>query len=55
MRATYDQETETWIQHLTEDLGYDRIAILYQDDSFGRVGLAGVKKAMDTPGLTGGA
>ena len=52
MRATYDQETETWIQHLTEDLGYDRIAILYQDDSFGRVGLSGVKKAMDKRGLT---
>lgn len=52
VRATYDLETETWIQHLTEDLGYDRIAILYQDDSFGRVGLAGVKKAMDKRGLT---
>ncbi len=52
VRATYDQETETWIQHLTEDLGYDRIAILYQDDSFGRVGLSGVKKAMDKRGLT---
>ncbi len=52
VRATYGQETETWIQHLTEDLGYDRIAILYQDDSFGRVGLAGVKKAMDKRGLT---
>ncbi len=51
VRATYGQETETWIQHLTEDLGYDRIAILYQDDSFGRVGLAGVKKAMDKRGL----
>ncbi len=52
VRATYDLETETWIQHLTEDLGYDRIAILYQDDSFGRVGLSGVKKAMDKRGLT---
>ncbi len=52
VRATYDLETETWIQHLTEDLGYDRIAILYQDDSFGRVGLAGVKKAMDKRGMT---
>ena len=52
VRATYDLETETWIRHLTEDLGYDRIAILYQDDSFGRVGLSGVKKAMDKRGLT---
>ncbi len=47
VRATYDQETEAWIKHLTEDLDSQRIAILYQDDSFGRVGLAGVKKAME--------
>lgn len=50
-RGTYDQETEAWIRHLTEDLGYDKIAILYQDDSFGRVGLAGVQKAMEKRGL----
>lgn len=46
VRATYDQETEAWIKHLTEDLGIKKIAILYQDDSFGRVGLAGVNKAL---------
>lgn len=51
VRGTYGQETEAWIKHLTEDLGYDRIAILYQDDSFGRVGLAGVNKAMEARGL----
>ena len=39
VRGTYDQETEAWVKHLTEDLNFDRIAILYQDDSFGRVGL----------------
>jgi ABC-type branched-subunit amino acid transport system substrate-binding protein len=51
LRASYGQETEAWIKHLTEDLGYDRIAILYQDDSFGRVGLDGVNKALDKRGL----
>lgn len=51
IRATYGAETETWIKHLTEDLKFDKIAILYQDDAFGRVGLAGVKKAMDKRGL----
>ncbi len=51
VRATYGQETEAWIEYLTKDKGYDRIAILYQDDSFGRVGLAGVKKAMEKRGL----
>ncbi len=52
VRGTYGQETEAWIKHLTEDLGYDRIAILYQDDSFGRVGLAGVNKALEARGLS---
>ncbi|MGF1629580.1 MAG: ABC transporter substrate-binding protein [Kiloniellaceae bacterium] len=51
VRANYGQETEAWIKHLTEDLGYDRIAILYQDDSFGRVGLDGVNKALEKRGL----
>ena len=51
VRASYGQETEAWIKHLTEDLGYNRIAILYQDDSFGRVGLDGVNKALDKRGL----
>jgi len=46
VRGSYNQETEAWIQHLTEDLGAERIAILYQDDSFGRAGLRGVEAAM---------
>ena len=51
-RATYGQETEAWIKHLTEDLKHKRIAILYQDDSFGRVGLAGVQKALEKRGMS---
>ena len=50
VRATYDQETEAWIKHLTEDLGISKIAILYQDDGFGRVGLSGVNKALEKAG-----
>ncbi len=46
IRGSYDQETEAWIKHLTKDLQARRIAILYQDDSFGRAGLSGVEKAM---------
>ena len=52
VRGSYDQETEAWIKHLTEDLNYDRIAILYQKDSFGRAGLSGVRKAMKKRGLS---
>jgi branched-chain amino acid transport system substrate-binding protein len=50
-RASYSQETEAWIKHLTTDLGLSRIAILYQDDSFGRAGLDGVKRALEKRGL----
>src|ERR1700756_4909762 len=47
VRGSYDQETEAWIEHLTTDLGVSRIAILYQDDTFGRAGLSGGSKALE--------
>jgi branched-chain amino acid transport system substrate-binding protein len=47
IRSSYFQETEAWIEHLTQDLGITKIAILYQDDSFGLAGFDGVKRAMD--------
>ena len=47
IRAGYDAETEAWVKHLTEDLKITKIAILYQDDAFGRAGLSGFKAAMD--------
>ncbi|NSX55581.1 ABC transporter substrate-binding protein [Parasulfitobacter algicola] len=46
VRGTYDAETEAWIAHLVDDLGLKKIAILYQDDSFGQAGLSGVNKAL---------
>ncbi len=46
VRASYFQETEAWIEHLTKDLGISRIAILYQDDAFGLAGLEGVQRAL---------
>ncbi|MBU6462741.1 MAG: ABC transporter substrate-binding protein [Proteobacteria bacterium] len=51
IRASYSDEAEAWIKHLTEDLHLNQIAIFYQDDSFGRDGLAGVKAALDRRGL----
>lgn len=47
VRASYFQETETMVEHLTQDLGVSRIAIFYQDDAYGQAGLAGVKRALD--------
>jgi branched-chain amino acid transport system substrate-binding protein len=51
IRASYSAEAEAWIKHLTEDLHFTKIAIFYQDDAFGRDGLAGVKRALDRRGM----
>lgn len=51
IRASYSAEAEAWIKHLTEDLHIKRIAIFYQDDSYGRDGLAGVKRALEKRGI----
>jgi len=52
VRASYFQETEAWIEHLTNDLGISKIAILYQDDAFGLAGLEGVQRAMAKRNMT---
>ena len=46
VRASYFQETEVMVERLTADRGVDRIAIFYQDDAFGRAGLAGTERAL---------
>ena len=35
------------VERLTKDRNVTKIAILYQDDGFGRAGLAGVEKALE--------
>ena len=47
LRASYYQETEEMVARLTDDLGIQRIAIVYQDDSFGRAGYNGTLAALD--------
>ena len=47
LRASYYQETEELVARLTDDLGIERIAIMYQDDSFGREGFHGVRRALE--------
>ncbi|MYC28968.1 MAG: ABC transporter substrate-binding protein [Chloroflexi bacterium] len=51
LRASYNQETEEMVARLTEDLGIDRIAVLFQDDSFGRAGLVGATRALERRGM----
>lgn len=52
VRATYAAETEAWIEYLVDQKGMNTIALLYQDDGFGRVGLAGVTAALKKRGMT---
>ncbi len=47
LRASYYQETEEMVERLTTDLGVTRIAVLYQDDSYGRAGYNGVRLALE--------
>ena len=51
LRASYFQETEEMVERLIEDLGIDRIAVFYQDDSFGLSGYHGVRRALARRGL----
>ena len=51
LRASYYQETEEMVERLTEDLGLTRIAVFYQNDSFGQAGLAGAVQALQRRGL----
>ncbi len=51
LRASYYQETEEMVERLTEDLGFKRIAVFYQNDSFGQAGLAGTIQALQRRGL----
>ena len=47
LRASYNQETEAMVARLTTDLGIKRIAVVYQDDSFGQAGYRGVLQALE--------
>ncbi|WP_373288313.1 ABC transporter substrate-binding protein [Chelatococcus reniformis] len=46
VRGSYVQETEEMVKRLTGDLDMTRIAILYQDDAFGRAGYDGTVRAL---------
>lgn len=51
LRASYGQETEAMVARLIADRGIERIAVMYQDDSFGRAGYTGVIRALETRGM----
>lgn len=51
VRASYFDETEAIIQHLVQS-GAKRISVFYQNDAYGKAGLAGVERAMKKRNLT---
>ena len=51
LRASYYQETEEMVARMTTDLGIERIAVMYQDDSFGRAGYQGALLALERRGM----
>ena len=51
VRASYFQETEEMAARLSQDLGLDTVSIFYQDDSYGRAGLAGLRRAVEIYGM----
>lgn len=50
IRASYGQETEKIIEHIAT-IGFKDIAIVYQNDAFGKAGLAGAEKALERRGM----
>lgn len=51
IRASYFQETEEMAARLSEDLNLNSVSIFYQDDSYGRAGLAGLRRAAGRYGM----
>lgn len=52
LRASYFQETARIVEWLVGERELSRIAVLYQDDSYGRAGLAGIRAALGERGMT---
>lgn len=50
VRASYFDETETIVRQMTQG-GSTRIAVFYQNDSYGQAGLSGVEKALSKRNL----
>lgn len=54
VRASYYQETARLVEHMLQQ-SKDNIAVFYQDDSYGKAGLEGVRRALEKSNLSIGA
>lgn len=52
MRSSYEHETQALIEYLVDVKKYRKIAVFYQNDSYGKAGLSGVKKSLNSKGLS---
>lgn len=52
VRASYFDETEAQVEHLTKDLGLKKIGVFIQDDAYGAAGKGGVLKALAKRNMT---
>ena len=50
IRASYTDETARMVEHL-QSIGLRRFAVMYQDDAFGKSGLAGAETALQKLGM----
>jgi branched-chain amino acid transport system substrate-binding protein len=51
IRASYYQEIDAMVEHLIKDTGIKRISVFYQNDSYGKTGLEGVRIALAKRGM----
>lgn len=51
VRSSFDQETDGVVRHLADVRGFTRIAVLYEDGSFGRAMSGRIEKALRERGL----
>jgi ABC-type branched-subunit amino acid transport system substrate-binding protein len=47
VRASYYSEAESAVSYFVDNLGHSKVAVLYQDDAFGKAVLTGVQLALD--------
>lgn len=52
VRASYFDETEAMVEHLTKDLGIKKVAVFIQEDAYGDAGKAGVNRALNKRSMT---
>ena len=50
-RASYNQETEVFVKGMVDALGYQKVAVFYQDDGYGKAVLDGATLALNRRSL----